>query len=148
MVQEFKTPAGADLKVDVADWQDVDGLQMAILRAVKGVQLNADTMQGEMDSFEQMAKNPALISVMMERVLSVATSKDVRAGIFACGKKALYDGIPVSPALFDDAEKRDLARQDFYFICAKIAEVNVKPFFVQAFSKFTALLKTLPATPK
>ena len=139
---EVTLQSGAKLVVTPADFQDADALRKAVLRAVRGIQLNPTILDAEMN-LQSLIANPNLATVFIDRILSVATAEDVEDCIFRCGVKAAYLNQPFSRALFDDPKVGQQAREDFHEICVQILKANLTPFFKQTFS----VLKTFTATP-
>lgn len=58
----------------------------------------------------------------------------VRKALGAVFDTVLYDQVRVSAGLFDDLKLGERARGDYVEICAKVIEVNVKPFFLMTSS--------------
>lgn len=141
---ETTLPSGATLKITPAAFRHANALNKAIAEAAKGVFVPGSAFDKEL-SVQGILSDPAAVGVFVNTLLSVATSDKVEAAIFACGEKALYNGVPVTPALFDEPKLGDDARVDYYVICFEIIKANCAPFFGKALSGFRALVPA--ATP-
>lgn len=138
--QLFTMPSGATLAVTVAPFKDAWGLMKASLKTLKGMDLKPEDLKMEMGT---MLKNPAAISLIVDRVVDFATSPEVEISMWKCADRALYipkdspvefPGTKVLPALFDDPTYGTSAREDFAKILSSILEVNCLPFLAQALS--------------
>lgn len=138
--QLFKMPSGATLAVTVADFQDAWALMKASLKTLKGMGLKAEDLQQEGSTFMQ---NPAMVSVLLDRVVDFATSPDVESALWRCAQRALYipagspvefPGEKVDDKLFDHPDYADAARQDYAKVMYTLMEVNCKPFLAQVLS--------------
>ena len=135
----FKMPSGAELHVGMSEFERASALMRAVLRQFAGLKLNADDMQRDITD---LMANPSGIMSFLDKTISLATSDEVRAAAFDCMGSVKYSPkanaglIAVDKQLFDDAEYGEQAREDYYTILYRIAEVNCKPFFVKTFSGF------------
>ena len=111
---EFITKSGAKLTVSMAAFEDGDALNDAVWDCKKAFierGLPTDLLT------EDYLHNPR-----------------VKAAVFACARAAVYEGAQVNAKLFDDLKLGVQARGDMYEIFAKVMEVNLNPFFVNASS--------------
>lgn len=139
--QEFSLPSGAKLYVGIASFAHAKALHDAVMSELRGkgvASLDVVEIQQAISGKSQEGLN-----VIVDKMLAIAASKEIESAIFACADSALYmvDGsqessVKVSRAIFDDPKTRDSARDDFYQISAKVAEVNLRPFFKALFSMF------------
>lgn len=135
--EQFKLPSGAELHVSMADFQSSDALMRSILKQLSGLKLSKEDMQRDI---EELRENPSGIMVFFDKIISLVTSMEVRVAVFECAKSAKYapNGgaglVAINTQLFDDPEYGDKAREDYYTILYRIAEVNCKPFFAKTFS--------------
>jgi hypothetical protein len=133
----FKMPSGADLHVGMAEFVQSSALMQAILKQLVGLKLSPADLQKD---FTEIQNNPGGVMALVDKAISMATSNEVKAAIFDCAQSVKYAPkannalIPVDASLFDDLEFGLQAREDYYTICYRIAEVNCKPFFVKTFS--------------
>ncbi|MDE2019610.1 MAG: hypothetical protein KGJ13_04665 [Patescibacteria group bacterium] len=65
-------------------------------------------------------------------VQALLSDDEVESRVFKCAEKAIYDGIKVNQALFDDPRSGEKARADYFEIFSKIMEENINPFFQTA----------------
>lgn len=148
--QVFKMPSGAELRVGVAGFLAASELMTAVLNSLKGMALKPEDLKKDL---EEIKKDPNQLGPIMDKLISVATSPEIRKGVFACASSAKYTPVPgkgeisVDEELFDDPEYGTQAREDFYPICLRIIEVNVKPFFAKAFSGFMTPRETSSSVP-
>lgn len=131
---DFTLASGSKLTVTMSSFDDADALQTALLNAAKGLKLPDNPM--DVDTTD-----------MIRTILEAATSKDVKAALFKCFERALYDGHKVGRPLFDDLEIGERAREDYYEMAIKVIEVNCRPFLKRVFSLFTAFQATLQSIP-
>lgn len=138
--RDFTLASGAKLKVSLAPFVDAKNLQDKILQALTGNGVGSIDMK----IFQDPEKaGSAAIDIAMR----VAANKEVESAVFECAKRALYsyDGnemnrSKVDRSLFDDEAAGMRAREDFYPICLKIMEVNLKPFLQAIISLLKAQL--------
>lgn len=141
----FKMPSGAELHVSMAEFVHAGALMQAILKQLVGLKLNQVDMQKDM---EELRQNPAGIMGLIDKAILLATSNEVKDAIFECAQSAKYAPkannalVALDRALFDDPEFGLQAREDYYTILYRIAEVNCKPFFVKTFSGLLGPRKT------
>jgi len=154
--QEFDLPSGAKLHVSPSSFAQAKALQDALLAELRGKGLGAlDVAAIQKAIGVGVAKRAgdeapdgvedAGLNMLVDRFLAVASSREVEAALFACAEKAVYkpggslDGaVQVTQRLFDDPKLRDAARRDFYAICHRVAEVNIRPFVEALFSMYAA----------
>ena len=133
----FKMPSGANLHVGMAEFAQSAALMQAVLKQLVGLKLNPADLQRDMQDIKD---NPAGIMAVVDKALGLATSEDVRRAVFACATSVKYAPkatehlVTLDAALFDDEEFGLQAREDYYTIMFRIAEVNCKPFLVKVLS--------------
>lgn len=147
--QKFVLPSGAELAVTVGTFAEASALLKAILRSLKGMNLTAEALNVEISSLKD---NPALISEIFNKVLAVIVSDDVEAALFTCFGRCTYTPVGgvmnrVSRELLDDPKLSEGAREDYYTMCMKVAEVNCKPFFKKTFSGLSIQSKIAAGSP-
>lgn len=131
--EEFDLPSGAKLFVSVSSWANIKALHDAVACELRGKGM------GTLDLVEVqkaiIGEGEQGLNVVVDKMLGLASSKEVTAALFACAEKAVYriDGtelssVPVTPKLLDDPKYLTAAREDFYAICKRVAEVNLRPF--------------------
>lgn len=134
---EFKLGSGATLLVTPAPFVAAKALHDAVLR----------------EFLAAGGQEKDLMDVNISRLVVMASaSKDVESAMFLCAETAVYspDGSDagrrkVTKALFDDVVNAPKAREDFLVICARIAEVNLRPFFGALFSVLKIFSPVKPA---
>lgn len=124
---ETTLASGAKLVVTPASFPIANEFRKALMRAMRGMPISANTIDAE---------------------LSVATSEEAEQAFFKCCERASYDGMKVSAALFDDPKLGDKARGDYHQIYAEVVKANVAPFFKQTFSVLNSLTETKAAIPE
>jgi len=115
---ECTLKSGVKLVVSPAPFQDANTLRKALFKTISDL--------GSLDFSSEAVLQKAL------------SDEDVERAFFRCGEKAIYDGIKVSPSLFDDPRSGEKARSDYFELFAKILEVNINPFFQVASSASSA----------
>jgi hypothetical protein len=142
--QKFQMTSGAELIVTPAPFEDAEELKIAILSAVAGKGLG----DVDVDELHKMAGGEVPAGLFLEKLLSLAASREVTKAILRCGQRALYAGKhKVGAELFDDPGFGQQARRDYLGICARIVEVNFLPFFASVFSLSKAPRPILAGAP-
>ena len=147
----FKMPSGADLHVGMAEFEKAGALMRAVLKQMAGLKLSAADMQRDL---EDLKANPSGIMAFVDKAISLAVSDEVRVAAFDCASSAKYAPkggaalISVDRQLFDDPEFGVQAREDYYTILYRIAEVNCKPFLAKALSGFLKQKAVVPESQK
>ena len=130
--KEFTMPSGAKLHVSMASFEDADTLKNAILQAANGLKVTQEILGIDM---AKLSSDPDALTQMLGTLISAATSPTIKNAMFRCAARASYDNRKIDNALFDDPEVGEKAREDYYAICMRIAEVNVLPFFKKVLSR-------------
>ncbi len=140
-------PSGAKLVITTAPFADASALLDAILKELRGMRFggNADIDPANPGG---VFKDPSSFMAGVDRLLTVATSDEVKTALFKCCERCSYEGMKVTRALFDDPKYGDQAREDYFTLAAKVVEVNCKPFFKQTFSGLKGIMGALNASPK
>ena len=127
--EEVRLDSGATLSVTLAPWKDAKSLHDAVLKALRGKGL------GELDVAKlqtSMLNSPETFNLVADRVLELASSKEIEEAIFCCAKRAAYeaggDTEKIVPALFDGVHGEQ-ARGDYYSICYHVMRANLAPFY-------------------
>lgn len=134
--QVFKLPTGANVHVGMAGFRAAGTLTNAVLDEVKGT-LSPDDLKIDV---EELRKNPQMVIGVIDRFIKIAKSKPIAAAVIDCAGWAKYAPkgdealIAIDEKLFDDPEYGMQAREDYYHIAFRIAQVNCLPFFVKIFS--------------
>ena len=142
MDKVFMLSSGVELKVSSAAFVDANRLKNALLSAARGMKGLDDSLVGGLGGIANMDLGPVL-----DAILGAATSPEVEQALFKCAERALYDNIRVNVALFDDPQIGEKARGDYYEIALKIIEVNCRPFFSGALSRFKDLIPKKQSIP-
>lgn len=143
-------PSGAALHVGVADFEKAGALMRAVLKQVAGMSLTAGDMQTDL---KELGDRPETLMKFIDKAILMATSDEVRLAAMACAGTAKYSPranealISIDGQLFDDEEFGVQAREDYYTILYRIAEVNCKPFFAKTFSGLLKLKSQSSAVP-
>jgi len=142
-------PSGATLVLSVASWESIKALHDAVLREVKKGDvsgIDVEAVQGVLEG--KIEAGAALI----DRAISLASSKAVEDAMFRCAEKAVYKtgddetSRKVTRALFDDLAVRDQTREDYYAIAYAVAEVNLRPFVKALSTSLRALMERYATT--
>lgn len=139
--QIFKMPSGAELHVQPSEFMNAGALMQAVLKQLAGLKLSAEDLQRDV---EDIKNDPGRLSMVIDKAINLATSNEIRNAAFACMGTVKYSPranaglISVGPELFDDEEFGEQAKEDYFTILYRIAEVNCKPFFVKTFSALLA----------
>lgn len=120
----FTLKSLAKLQVTSAPFEDAVALMEAVKRSVNGL-------------------DPSL---QIDNV--VLANPEVRKALYPCFRLALYELVRVGPELFDDPKLGERARGDYFEICSRLIEVNVKPFFLTTSSVFMAVPPPVTKSPE
>lgn len=138
----FDLPSGARLRVTPSPFADAKRLQNELWKAAKGSGVGEIDLAKLREAYQKGQGDVGkVLAIFFDALLSLTSSDAVDAAVFKCAERAAYlaDGTDqtarkVDRALFDDPEMGTKAREDYFPIQYKIAEVNVGPFIRAAFS--------------
>lgn len=133
--QDFTLPSQAKLHVTVVPFKDAMALTKSLMKAASGIQLARNPL--DMD-----------VTVLKDAMIAAATSEEVETAVFRCLERCTYEGIRVTPDLFNDKDLGEKARADYFSICGKVVEVNCAPFFDQTLSTLKTFLAGKNGSPK
>lgn len=139
--------SGAKLSITMASFEDVMELKSAIGAAIGKVELTPEVWNADM-SVGGIMGSPVILSSIMDKIRLLVISKDVRLALFKCFQRVTYNDVRITPTLFDDPTTGEAMRRDYFTICSKVIELNLKPFFEQTFSALQGLAKTQAVTQK
>lgn len=131
---KFTLQSGAKLQVTIASFQEAKNLLKALMKAAAGIPLGANPL--DMD-----------VTVLKDALINAATSDEVEQALWVCLDRCLYEGLRITPDLFDNAQMGAKIRKDYFAICAKVVEVNCGPFFEQALSALKGLADKKKSSP-
>lgn len=122
------TETGAKVIINAAPLQDAFKLKSDIQKALLANGIKMETaMEGD------------VINLLM----AIDSSEDVFNGLFRCLAKSSYNGVKITPEVFENEE----ARGDLYEVFFYCLKVNVYPFFKPLLSRFGIQLeKVKPET--
>ncbi len=129
--------SGAKLVVTPAPFEDAHDLNAAILESMKGLSFSEKALEIDLNDMKSSAD---FFSQILDKIISIAISKNVKNALFKCFQRCSYDDVRVNANLFDDSKLGTKAREDYYMICFKVIEVNCWPFFLKTFSEFQKML--------
>ncbi len=133
-MSDVTLPSGAILHITLADFEDADALQTAILQAARAMPITADLAD-------------ANIMVLKDAVIAAATSPDVKTALWKCFERSTWNSNKITKALMNDPAQAEKIRGDYYVMAWEVIKANCAPFFAQIFLKYRELLKTKAATP-
>lgn len=110
---DFILKSGAKLHVTTAPFEPAVSLVEVVKKAAAGMSSDLDV------------GNVAL------------SSPEVRKALYEVFPWATYEGFKLYPGLFNEPKIGDQARGDYFEICARLIEVNTRPFFLKTSSKST-----------
>lgn len=141
-------PSGATLHVNRPAFAAAGQLRNAVARALSATPISAEEMK---TTFDDLKGDPSKGGALLQRILGLASSEAVEEAIFECLKPSAYQPkgsaarVKVDRALFDDETFGDGAREDYYAICFRAAEVAIKPFLAPLASSFAGFQAKLAA---
>ena len=110
-------------------------LQEAVAEALKGNKLDLGGLTGEKASNlleTDIGELSGPLETIIGMVLSVITSKRVKAALFVCCEKVLVGDDKVNKDFFELVDNREL----YYPIMTEVVKVNLGPFFKRVASLF------------
>jgi len=121
--------SGAKLAMTLAPFSDGHNLFKAFAKELEQADLDPN---GD-------ALNPMAIKNLFCRL---AWSKDVEKCLWDCMKRATYNGVKITPDLFEEED----AREDFIIVCSEVGSYNLGPFTKSLYAKYLPGLEALKAT--
>lgn len=114
----IKLDSGAELKITPAPFADAKALYQAFLEEIKDLKLDP----------------AAEVDVNFFKGLFCAgfSSKKVDAALEACMKRVTYNGVKITPDIFEAAENRS----DYMQVALEVAKENLQPFTKNLFARF------------
>jgi len=143
--KEFTLPSGAKFFVTMAPFEDACVLRDAVIKEVRGQGITIPQRALEKD-IESWKEDTELMSIFLDKIMAVAASREVKDAIFRCFERCKYNEVKVSKDLFNDPKLEEQAREDYYPMCMRVMEVNLKPFFKKVSSLLGAPLRTATAS--
>lgn len=142
MSREFKTSSGAEVVVNVADWDSSVDLHDAVFSEGSLMKLEIDFgfLKGKSLGDVEVADILGVIfRDVAPVVLRLASSKEVRRALFACFARCTYNGEKITMKTFTPEESRG----DYYEIAEEVMKANLSPFFKNLLSRLIKL-KDIP----
>lgn len=146
----FNLASGASLQVSPAAFADAKALERTVLASLRGGNVGTIDL-GKLKAAKESGNLAEAVAPLLDLILGAGSSKDLEDALFACSATAAYTPAGqqapkrVTPGLFDEVLE---ARADYYQIMARVAEVNLGPFFQAIFSLSSGPRKEPPASPK
>ena len=128
--EDFTTPSGATHHVSSASFAEAMALVKGLLKSLGGVKIG-DNILKDTD-----------VTAIKDALVNAATSEEVESAVMKCLARSTYNGIRITPALFDEPKIADQIRQDYYVLAQNVVKVNAFPFFGPALSALTKLRQT------
>lgn len=132
--KEIILPSNAKLTIHLVDFELAEKLHDAFLIAVqqKGIDFNLDIGDVDTESIKSVgdlssvvSQNSKLISAIIDKVIQIMTSKELKVVMYDCMLRSLYNGEKITKKIFEPVE----ARPDYYHVCYHILMENLSPFF-------------------
>lgn len=134
---DFITQNGTEVRINSATTKEVLRLKREVMRHLKNKGIINEVGAGNLTSIN--------LSDVLDLLIDIDTSEDFEKAIFDCLNSCIYDlqgkKIKITEQLFDDIPE---AREEYYEIMLKCAEINLRPFFKSLFSEFSNRLQTIP----
>jgi len=145
-VSDFKAPSGANISIRIAPFDDAMALKDAIgsKLAESGVNLK-DAFQGKDLKKEEVSDFIGdLIDPLVNSLLSLDSSKELRIAIFKCLNRCTCEGERITGNTFEPPDRRG----DYYPVVIECLKVNLLPFFQNLSSQLDTLQKIIKKDPK
>lgn len=117
-MREVTLKSGRVLKVSPAPFSDAKSLYQSIAGEIRGVDLRV-----------------GILGVYKDMLCSIISSKPVEESLWKCMGRCIYDGVKITPDVFEDNEKRG----DYYEIVSEVVKENTDPFVKSLFAQFPTL---------
>ena len=118
MPQTCSLPSGAQLVLNIADYESSDRLFRAVLSELKTSKLDLSGI----DTDNIMESD---ISAVLQGGFALLSSREIMEAIWACAIRCLYNSEKITRKAFEAEE----ARQDVYPMAWEVAKINLSPFF-------------------
>ena len=132
---KLKVSSGADVVINIADFEDADEVSILIQQELSKGSLNLAGIKKEDLAGGIGGLDLSVVEPLIKSFLAVSGSREVRDAIFKCLSRCLYNGEKITKETFNPAE----ARADYYEIVFECLKVNLSPFFTGLASKFGIL---------
>jgi len=128
-----KDISGHELEITLGSLDEAMELKRAIGESIQqsNIDISPEVLEGELDA--------SAIGSLVRIVLSVGISKRVEQAVFACAKRATWDGERITRDMFEAAEMRGF----YYPIMVEVIKANLSPFFSEIGSSFMGLVGSL-----
>ena len=135
---EFVTQnGGKKVEIKEASFKNACNLKKAVMKCL----LNTDALRGVNIENLQGVDASKIFDSLGQMLINMDTSEEFDKAIMACLTDCIYDGFfKINEQLFDDKPE---AREDYYEIVSKCAEVNLRPFFKSLVSELKQRFQTL-----
>lgn len=133
-MDDITLPSGAVLHITLADFEDADALQTALIKSGRDLPITADIANAD-------------VMVLKDAIITAATSPEVKVALFKCFERSTWNNQKINKALLNDPAHAEQIRGDYYFMAWEVIKANCSPFFVPIFSRLKGLLKTPTVTP-
>jgi len=125
MNKEITLDSGAKLNITLASFAEGNALFKAFSKVVG---------KAEIDGQEDI-KNPLALKDLF---CSLVYSDELEKCLWACMKRATYNGHKITPDTFEEIE----ARQDYLEVISEVGQFNLTPFLKSLYARFLPLLET------
>jgi len=130
---EAKMPSGAILKITPAPFEDAKALCEAFFEELKAMKL---------DPYVDVDVN-----FYKDIVMAAMSSKRFEKALQKCMERAIYGDDQLLakelPKIFEPIDNR----QDYYFACYEVAQVNITPFMKGLYAEWSRVLAMLQKSP-
>lgn len=126
-MKKIKLPSGAELRIQLPDFDVSQDLFQSVLKEAKGVRLD---LNAEAD-----------VNLAKDLFFSIMASKEIRSDLWRCFEHCLYDGERITKDTFQPAK----AREDYLQVSFEVAKENLAPFMKSLYVEFLPLVQTLLA---
>ena len=131
---------GKELIISPAGFSDAMVLKETIAKALKknGVKFDLssiDISSIDLDNIETAKIGD--IGWVLDHILTLTTDSSIRAMLFKCAERAMFDKCKVDQDFFEIPENRKY----YYPIMAEVIKINILPFFGLASSVFSKFKK-------
>lgn len=135
---EFVTQnGGKKVEIKETSFKNACNLKKAVMKCL----LNTDALRGVNIENLQGVDASKIFDSLGQMLINMDTSEEFDKAIMACLSDCIYDGFfKINEKLFDDKPE---AREDYYEIVSKCAEVNLRPFFKSLVSELKQRFQTL-----
>ncbi len=124
MGRKVKLPSGAELDVDISEFENSKDLYMIMAEECVELKLDPTVQVHDVNLYKSV-------------LLKMLSSKKIEAALWKCMNRSTYKGARITQDTFEPAA----ARGDYLTVCFEVAVENVGPFVRPLFARFADMFQ-------